>query len=200
MAFERKLPFEIKAAAQLLREPSTMGTALLAIAMTAYGDAFFGNSQAGIEAIDPIELYTRLEEDFNAELSPTAENRLQAIKMAVETDGFYEDPLVFTSIALALASGDIGNLPDGILEELTLSEALWAAFEVALVRDDDIKFTPQILAVIDALIDAEADDEGPEEGPSNERFLRDQKFDLARQMLQLGVTVPELGAMALMTS
>lgn len=198
MPFQRQLPFSVDAAAELLREPSTLGIPLLTIAMTAYGDEIFGNPETGIEPMDPIELYTRLEEDFRAELPDTAEARLQAIITAVATDGFYEDPLIFTSIALALTNGNIGTLPDGILEEITLPEAVWAVYEVALVRDDDIKLGPLILQAIDEIIGEAADDfeDGGEE-PSHEHFVRNMKMDLIGQMTKLGIKIPELGVTAL---
>jgi hypothetical protein len=193
MPLHKQLPFSVEAAAKLLREPGTLGTPLLAIALAAYGPELFGDPEAGIPALDPIELWTRMEEDFRATLPDAIEARLQAIMLAVSTDAFYEDPLAFMSIGLALASGDLGTLPDGILEELTLPEAVWAAYEVALVRDDDVKFAPPILRLFDEIINAEADDaEAGLEEPSNETFMRDMKMDLASQMQQLGVQIPEL--------
>lgn len=198
MPFHQTLPFPVEAAAKLLREAGTLGTPLLAIAMAAYGDEVFGNPEKGIEPIDPLELWARLEEDFRASLPDAVENRLTAIISAVETDAFYMDPLIFTSVGLALSSGSLGTLPDGILEELTLPEAVWAVYEVALVRDDDMPLSPQVLRLFDDIITAEADDnEGDPEGPSNEAFVRYMKMDLASQMLQLGIHVPELKVSAL---
>lgn len=194
MPFHQTLPFPVEAAAKLLRESGTLGTPLLTIALAAYGDEIFGNPELGIEPIDPIELWTRLEEDFRAELPDAVENRLNALMTAVSTDLFYEDPLAFTSIGLALASGNLGTLPDGILEELTLPEAVWATYEVALNRDDDMPLSPQILRLFDEIITAEADDmeDGDEKSPSNERYVHYMKMELASQMLQLGIRIPEL--------
>lgn len=194
MPFHRPLPFPVEAAAKLLRESGTLGTPLLAIALTAYGPELFGNPEAGIPPLDPIELWARLEEDFRAQLPEALENRMNAIITAVSTDLFYEDPLAFTSIGLALANGNLGTLPDGILEELTLPEAVWAAYEVALNRDDDMPMAPPVLRLFDEIITQESDDmtEGDEKDPSNERYVHYMKMDLASQMLQLGIKIPDL--------
>ena len=167
-----------------------MATPLLAIVLTAYGDEIFGDEAKGIEPIDPIELYARIEEDFRAQLTEAGENRLQALMMAVATDGFYEDPLVFTSVAKALAVGDMGDLPDGIMEEVTLPEAVWAVYEVALNRDDDIGLHPLVLALITGAADGESEEGQEQPLPHHERFVAHQKLELASQLRSINVQFP----------
>jgi hypothetical protein len=186
----RARPFPVEAAAALIRDSSTLATPLLAIVLTAYGDEIFGNEQLGIEPIDPIELYARITEDFRAQLTEAGENRLQAMLMAVATDGFYEDPLVFTSVAKALSSGDVGELPDGIMEDVTLPEAVWAVYEVSLNRDDDIGLHPLVLALITGAADAEAEDQQDEALPHHERFVHHMKIELAAQLQSINVQFP----------
>ncbi len=186
----RPLPFPVEAAASLLRESGTLATPLLAICMAAYGDDVFGDADKGIEAVDPIELFARLEEDFRAELPEAVENRIQALMMAISTDAFYEDPLVFSSVAAALADGDLGSMPDGILEDLTIPEAMWAIYEVGHCRDDDVALGPQVLQELDAIIRSEAEELGGEVLPHFERFMHDQKLDLASQLAVIGLRLP----------
>ena len=179
------LPFPVESAAALIRESETLGMPLLVICLAAYGDEIFGSDT--VEAMDPLELYARLEDDFRARLTETGENRIQAMLMAVATDGFYDDPVIFVSVAKALNAGDLGELPDGVLEELTLGEAMWATYEVGMCRDDDIQLSPQVAALVQDAQEQEASEEG---GNSHEQYLQDQRIELANQLQRLGVHLP----------
>ncbi len=182
----RALPFPVEKAAALLRESSTLATPLLLICLSAYGDEVFGDHEKGIEPMDPVELFVRLEEDFRAELPEAVENRINAIYFALSTDAFYEDPLAFMSVAASLADGDIGDMPDGMMEELTLPEALWAIYEVGLNRDDDMALAPIVLKEIDEITRGEAAEPNEDGSAHFESFIREQKLDLASQLAVLG--------------
>jgi hypothetical protein len=176
----RKVPFQIEAAAALIRESSTLATPLLVICLSAYGEEFFEK--------DPLEVIALLQEDFRADLTEEGENRLNAIRTALETDAFYIDPLAFQGIAKSLSSGDIGDLADGFEEEVTLPEALWAVYEVGLLRDDDIELAKPVLALFDQIMEGASREEG--EGSSPEQFVYDNKIDLASQLQVIGVQFP----------
>ena len=181
----RQLPFTVEAAAKLLRESSTLATPLLTIALCAYGDELFGD--ANHDPMDPVELFTRLEEDFRAELPEAAENRLNAILLAVSTDAFYQDPVAFNSIAASLATGDIGDMPDGLMEDLSLPEAFWAVYEVGICRDDEMHLSPEIVQEIEGLTRKEA---SSGETSHYEEFVQHQKLELASQLAQIGARLP----------
>jgi hypothetical protein len=185
----RQLPFPVENAAALIRETSTLATPLLAIFMAAYGDELLGNPDQGIPPMDPIELYARIEEDFRAQLTEAGENRFNAITMALQTDAFFEDPLAFKSISKALATGDIGDFSDGLDDDATLPECMWAAFEVNNVRDDDIKFAPRILALFDKAANEDANDVEAGVSP-HEEYVQSMKIELAQQLQQIGIQFP----------
>lgn len=190
-----QVPFPIEKAAGLIREPGTLGLPLLVICLAAYGEEVFGSDT--VEPMDPLDLYERLKDDFRAQLTEEGENRLNALMLAIATDGFYEDPLIFVSVTKALNTGDLGELPDGVMEEVELPEALWAVYEVGLCRDDDIGLEPRVLAVIEGALAKESREvEEGEEEVSPEDYIASNKLDLANQLLQLGLQMPlgELGA------
>lgn len=184
----RTLPFPVTAAAELIRDTGTLATPLLVICLTAYGDEFFGNEEEGIPPMDPLELYARLEEDFRATLPVPGENRLNAIRLALETDAFYEDPLAFASITRALNTGDLGEMPEGFVDDVELPEALWATYEISTLRDDDIRLAPVVLNLFDEAAKQDVYDEP--EGVPVEDYVRDQKRELASQLQMLGLQLP----------
>lgn len=184
-------------AGDLLREPDTLGTVILAITMAAMGNSLFGDPDNGVPAADPLEVYSVIDDEFHAQLPETGENRLNAMMLALETDAFFDDPLAFQSIAHALYSGDLGDMVDGAVEELTVPEMLWAIYEVELNREhDDIPFSPAVQRLIDETIQKEADArEDLEPGdvvPYYEKFLAGMRQDLQQQLAALGVPAEAL--------
>jgi hypothetical protein len=111
--------------------------------------------------------------------------------LALSTDAFYEDPLAFVSIANALYSGDLGDLVDGALEDLTVPEMLWSIYEVELNRGQSEGFAPAIDRLIDEIIKNEAEDneelEEAEVVPYYEKFVGEMRDDMLIQMRMLGV-------------
>ena len=179
--------FNIQACAKLIREPSTLTLPLLTILLEAYGEYLFD--------MDPVELYLDIEEDFHARLTEEGENRVQAGLMAMTTDLFYKDPLVTRSVALAMFEGDLGDMVTGVLEEIDMSEVLWAVYEVGLLRDDDEEFSRPVQNFIDELIKDASGSVNIEEGevvPYYARILITQKRELREQMAQLGLEGLEL--------
>lgn len=184
-------PFDKRTSGDLLEDTETTATVLLIILMTAYGDELLGNPAAGIEAMDPIECWNRVKEDFNAVVPECNENRINAIAMAVTTDAFYDDALAFVSICNGLYSGELGDIVDGVMEDLTLPELLWGIYEVELNRGQSQDFAPAIDAIINETIMTEANDnedlEPEDVVPYYEKFVEAQRDNMLTQFKMLGV-------------
>lgn len=189
--------YDRERAGELLRDPDTLGTTLLAIALSAIGPGLFGDPDQGTEPLDPLEIYAQLDDQFHAQLPESGENRLNAIMLAVGTDAFFEDPIAFRSICHALYSGDLGDMVDGVIEDLSVQEMLWGIYEVTLNRDeDDVEFSPAVQRIIDATIQGEAeardDLEVPDVVPYYEKFLAGMREELQQELAALGVPAETL--------
>lgn len=187
---EPKPTFSRQIAADLIRDPETLGTVILIILLSKYGEEIFD--------MDPVELYVRIQEDFHSTLTEEGENRLNAILMAVTSDAFYEDPLAFRAIASALYDGDLGDMVNGVLDDLTIPEILWAIYEVGLLRDEteEDDFSPAVQRVIDEEMMNEAEEqdmEDPEQViPYYERFVESMKGQLHEQLGKLGLVESDI--------
>lgn len=179
-----------KVVGDLLADSETVATTLLVIVLRAYKDEVFGDEEQGIPPMDPVELWLRLEEDFHAVPHEDNENKLNALMLALSTDAFYEDIRVFNSICMALEDGDLGDLVEGTMDELTVPEMLWSIYEVELNRDDKVEFSPSIVAFMDKVMSREADDieeEGEQPMAYWERFLADKREQLMQELRMIGV-------------
>jgi len=150
-------------------------TTLFVILHAAYGDEIYD--------LDPLEIFARLEEDFNAELPMQAENRINAGLLCIPSPIFYRDPAVFMAVCNTLIRGD--DPVTMLLEELTPEEVIWAAYEVALVREEEEDFQPSVQKILDKVIASTAYVEnGAEETMS---VIGEEISDLKKQLLILGV-------------
>lgn len=185
-------PFDKRTAGDLLADTETTATVLHLIILSAYGDELYGDEENGIAAMDPIELWLRVKEDFSVTVPESNENKINALMVALSTDAFFEDPLAFISICNALYSGDLGDLVEGFMEDLTVPEMLWGIYEVELNRGQSETFSNSINRLIDETISAEAESneelEEAEVVPYYERFISDMRDDMLIQMRLLGVS------------
>ena len=164
-----------KIVGNLLRDTETHMTTLFVILHAAYGDEIYD--------LDPLEIFARLEEDFNAELPLQAENRINAGLLCIPSPIFYRDPAVFMAVCNTLIRGDDPGTM--LLEELTPEEVIWAAYEVALVREEEEDFQPSVQKILDKVIASTAYVEnGAEETMS---VIGEEISDLKKQLLILGV-------------
>lgn len=169
-------PFHRDAARELLEGRDTFATVLHAILIASYGELIY--------QMDPLELYARVREDFNAVIPEEGENRINALMTALTSDLFYQDPEAFTAVAEAFSSGDIGDAADGMFDDdLTLGEALWGMYEVKLNREDEEPLGPAVLRLLEKVMHEEISERGHE---SVLEFLEDQKTDLHAQFAKLG--------------
>lgn len=178
-------PLDREVSSRLLADPETSATALHVIVLTAYGDAVYGSEEEDIPPIDPVLLWALLREDFSVTVPEANENRINALMTALITDGFYEVEEVFVATCLALYNGDMGDIVSGFMEDITLVEALWGIFEVALNRNDDLDFHPRIVARIRAEM-AEAVEETDHPFSYFVRGLIEGKTQIVRELTMLG--------------
>lgn len=165
-----------KAVYLALTNPNTLATVLHIILLSAYGEEIYDT--------DPVELFLRLDEDFNAQITEEGENRVNAILMSVSTELYYTDPQAFSAIADTLSQGDPGI---DVIEPLTLPEILWASYEVELNRAPS-PMSKAVESVIQAALEDEIEeaDDGDAYGYIS-RFLEDQREVLRLQLEKLGI-------------
>jgi hypothetical protein len=184
-------PFDKRLAADALGDTETCATVLHMIILAAYGDEVYGSLEHSIEAMDPVELWVRLEEDFSVRIPESNENKVNALMIGISTNAFYDDPLAFNSICNALYSGDLGDLVEGFIEDLTVPEMLWGIYEVELNRGDSQDFVPSINQLIDEVIQSEAESnedlEVEEVIPYYEKFMGEMRDSMLIQMRTIGV-------------
>lgn len=185
MEFNRDFKFDLQAASELLRDESTYGLTLMTILLEAYGEQLFDPQ------MDSIELYLEIEEDFRAQMTLAGENRVQACLLSMTTDAFYTDALVCRSVSMALYEGELGDMVNGVLEQVELPEVMWAVYEVGLLREDEEDFSPEVQRWIDQLVGNTAEEQDltqPEVLPYYAQVLEDEKQELLRQLRLLGMS------------
>ena len=133
-----------KVAGDLLSDDATFGTVAHIIAFLAFGEEIY--------AMDTLELFANLEDEFSIEMSDDVRQKLQAIMLAVSTDAFFHDPEAFRAVTNTLVEGDPGF---AAFDDLTIPEILWANYEVSL-NHPGADFSPQV----EKLIDRELKEEG----------------------------------------
>jgi hypothetical protein len=171
----QSLPFD--AVFNLLSDDGAVATALHVIALRAYGPEIY--------EIDPLELYTRLEEDFQTRLTVDNESKLQAIMLATSTEMFFEDSEAFRGISNTLTDGDPGL--NG-LDDVTLAEAAWAMYEVELNHGPG-EMSPKIAEQLGNIMADEADDNPDNPFAHVDQFLQ-ERWNLLRDQLTR-LEVPE---------
>jgi len=181
---------------ELLESPDTHGSVVLSILLAAYNEDMMAllseYGGAPDQEIDVVDIYLNIKEDFRVVMPEELENKLNAIMTALASDLFYDDEVVFRSVCLALYDGDVGDMVNSILEDITVPEILWATYEVGLVRDDESEFSTKVQAVIDDIINEEAESndglESAEVIPYYVRFLEEMKQSMVDQFRKLGVS------------
>lgn len=130
---------------ELLRDPDTYATVLLALCLINYGNETF--------KVEPVTLFQWLKEDFGTELHEDNENKLQAILIALTTDYFFTDVNVFQNICKTLESGDPDVFEDNFMnDDATKPEVLWGIYEVALNSEDTVAENMQFSKLVENYI------------------------------------------------
>lgn len=168
-----------------LGDPDTPGFVLLTIAVWAFKDRVFGDADAGVEAMDPAEMWAEINEVFDTWVTEEGENKLNALITALSSPAFYTDVETFIAVSNALFDGDLGDLVDGVFEEPSVVEMMWATLEVELARDDTDESPPFSTSVAEFLagkLREEQEDHSIHAAAVNEVFV-----DMLDQLRDLGV-------------
>lgn len=195
-------PFKKSEAAKLLASDDAYAFVLIAILLPVFGDDLFTE--------DTSILFADIEDYFDCHLSEESENRINAAITAMTTDLFFTNVNMFNSIALSFAEGDIGDIPDGILETPDVGDMLWAVQEMSLLigepkesEEFQSKFSPAVVAYINEKLATVAEDldEVPDdvdtldeafEVPYFERVIDENTAQLIKQLYMIGVDVSKL--------
>lgn len=183
-----RYPWDTRTSGDLFANVNTSATVLHAMVLAAYGDELYGDEDT--EAMDPVELWVRVREDFRVTVPEENENKLNALMLAISTDAFYDDPVAFMAICMALSQGDLGDLVDGVMEDLTVPEMLWGIYEVELNRDDQPEFSREVLKVIDQTVTEQAEELNVEESsvvPAYEQYVAEARAEMFEDMRLLGI-------------
>ena len=195
-------PFKKSEAAKLLASDDAYAFVLIAVLLPVFGDDLFTE--------DTSILFADIEDYFDCHLSEESENRINAAITAMTTDLFFTNVNMFNSIALAFAEGDIGDIPEGILETPDVGDMLWAVQEMSLLigepkesEEFQSKFSPAVVAYINEKLVTVAEDldEVPDdvdtldeafEVPYFERVIDENTAQLIKQLYMIGVDASKL--------
>ena len=179
------IQIDIGKARVALGDPDTCAFVLLTIAMWAFGDEVLGDPEAGIEPMDPSELWAGLNETFGTWVTEEGENKLNALMLALQGDLFYRDIEVFSAVSQALFDGDLGDLINGTFDDLSTVEIMWATLEVELAREDEDgppQFSDAITDMINRLLLMEQENHEDDIG-----MVRAEYYKLLDQLRDIGV-------------
>lgn len=195
-------PFKKSEAAKLLASDDAYAFVLIAILLPVFGDDLFTE--------DTSILFADIEDYFDCHLSEESENRINAAITAMTTDLFFTNVNMFNSITLAFAEGDIGDIPDGVMETPDVGDMLWAVQEMSLLigepkesEEFQSKFSPEVVSYINEnLADVAEDlDEVPDDVDTLDEAFEEPYFDcvidentaqLIKQLYMIGVDPAKL--------
>lgn len=175
---------DMSVAGALLEDPDTSATTLMVLALHALGDRLLGDHEADIPPVDPVLRWTDMNAFYGANITEAGENRLNALILAVTSDAFEVSPDAFVSVALALDSGDLGDMLDGVFEKPDLKEAAWAVTEVALNTGHVPDLSEQVLDML--LEEAQEEDEGEDKHDNEKEHVRSRIAKIEQELLSLG--------------
>lgn len=178
--FRHDFSLDRRACGDVLGDDAAPATAHHAVIAAAYGLGVV----YGEQALDPALLYAILERDFSVNIPVETENRIRALMHGVESEDFYEDPLVFAAVVDGLNHGDIADVMTGAFSDATAAEMLWAIYEVWVNRDQDDRqpFAADVREIIVAAI-REDYENGPLEALG---YVMREHAALVEHMLKLG--------------
>lgn len=195
-------PFKKSEAAKLLSSDDAYAFVLMTILLPVFGDDLFTE--------DSAVLFADIEDYFDCHLSEESENRINAAITAMTTDLFFTNVNMFNAITLAFAEGDIGDIPEGILETPDVGDMLWAVQEVSLLigepkesEEFQSMFSPSVMNYVGDMIASVAEDleEVPDDvdeldeafnEPYFERVISENTAQMAKQLYMIGVDPTKL--------
>lgn len=195
-------PFKKSEAAKLLASDDAYAFVLMTILLPVFGDDLFTE--------DSAVLFADIEDYFDCHLSEESENRINAAITAMTTDLFFTNVNMFNAITLAFAEGDIGDIPEGILETPDVGDMLWAVQEVSLLigepkesEEFQSMFSPSVMSYVGDMIASVAEDleEVPDDvdeldeafdEPYFERVISENTAQMVKQLYVIGVDPTKL--------
>jgi hypothetical protein len=126
------------------------------------------------------------------------------------TDLFFTNVNMFNAITLAFAEGDIGDIPEGVMETPDVGDMLWAVQEVSLLIGEPKEseefqslFSPSVTNYVSDMIASVAEDleEVPDDVDSIDEAFDEPYFDrvisentaqMAKQLYMIGVDPAKL--------
>lgn len=195
-------PFKKSEAAKLLASDDAYAFVLMTILLPVFGDDLFTE--------DSAVLFADIEDYFDCHLSEESENRINAAITAMTTDLFFTNVNMFNSITLAFAEGDIGDIPEGVMETPDVGDMLWAVQEVSLLIGEPKEseefqslFSPSVTNYVSDMIASVAEDleEVPDDVDSIDEAFDEPYFDrvisenaaqMAKQLYMIGVDPAKL--------
>lgn len=167
-----------------LSDPDTPGLVLFTIALYTFGDAVMGDDEAGVEAMDPAEMWSELHTEYGTWMTDEGENKLNAVMTGLRGGMFWRDLDVFMSVATALFDGDLGDLVDVGFESLSATELMWAIMEMGLIWDEDDtpEFAAPVQRYIGEVLAYEQDDQTENANEVEKSYLM-----MLSQLRELGV-------------
>ena len=125
------------------------------------------------------------------------------------TDLFFTNVNMFNAITLAFAEGDIGDIPEGVMEIPDVGDMLWAVQEVSLLigepkesEEFQSMFSPEVMSYVgDMLASVAEDDEISDDvdeldeafnEPYFERVINENTAHLSKQLYMIGVDPAKL--------
>ena len=195
-------PFKKSEAAKLLASDDAYAFVLMTILLPVFGDDLFTE--------DSAVLFADIEDYFDCHLSEESENRINAAITAMTTDLFFTNVNMFNAITLAFVEGDIGDIPEGIMETPDVGDMLWAVQEVSLLIGEPKEseefqslFSASVTNYVSDMIASVAEDleEVPDDVDSLDEAFDDPYFDrvisentaqMVKQLYMLGVDPAKL--------
>lgn len=195
-------PFKKSEAAKLLASDDAYAFVLMTILLPVFGDDLFTE--------DSAVLFADIEDYFDCHLSEESENRINAAITAMTTDLFFTNVNMFNAITLAFAEGDIGDIPEGVMETPDVGDMLWAVQEVSLLIGEPKEseefqslFSPSVTNYVSDMIASVAEDleEVPDDVDSLDEAFNEPYFDrvisentaqMVKQLYMLGVDPAKL--------
>lgn len=194
-------PFKKSEAAKLLESDDAYAFVLMTILLPVFGDDLFTE--------DSAVLFADIEDYFDCHLSEESENRINAAITAMTTDLFFTNVNMFNAISLAFAEGDIGDIPEGVMETPDVGDMLWAVQEVSLLIGEPKEsaefqsmFSPEVMSYVgDMLASVAEDDEISDDvdeldeafnEPYFERVIAENAAQMVKQLYRIGVDPAKL--------
>ena len=194
-------PFKKSEAAKLLASDDAYAFVLMTILLPVFGDDLFTE--------DSAILFADIEDYFDCHLSEESENRINAAITAMTTDLFFTNVNMFNAITLAFAEGDIGDIPEGVMETPDVGDMLWAVQEVSLLvgepkesEEFQSMFSPEVMSYVGNMLASVAEDDEVSDDideldeafnePYFERVIDENTAQLSKQLYMIGVDPAKL--------